>query len=293
MTKKTLVFVHGRSQQGRDPEKVKAEWLSTLALGLGIERAKRLQDVDIRFPFYGDLLEEFAAEMDKGLPPDILMRGEELTQDEKFAEFEREVALRLKEQLGLTDEQVDAEIIEIARKRGPLNWEWVQAIMRAADKIPGISATSIERQTRDVYMYLTRSKIRQTINDVVASQIPSSSTVVVGHSLGSVVAYDVLRTVKSPKKIPLYVTVGSPLGVGPISRVLLPHVFPPNVGHWFNASDDRDVVALNPLTKAYFDITPEIENYHGVKNGTNNAHGIVGYLNDPKVAAKIFAGLFD
>ncbi len=292
MTKRALIFVHGRSQQGRDPDEIKEEWLSTLALGLGEQRASRLKDVDVRLPYYGDILESFSQQMDEALPPDILMRGEEPVKDEKFTEFEREIVFGLKDRLGLRDEQIDAQIRETARDRGPLNWEWVQAIMRAADKLPGISAGSIERHTRDVYMYLTRSKVRLAINEIVDKLIPETSAVVVGHSLGSVVAYDVLRTAPSVKKVPLFVTVGSPLGVGPISRVLLPHTFPLNVEHWFNASDDRDVVALNPLDKAHFEIVPEIESYPSVKNGTENAHGIAGYLNDPVVASKIYDALF-
>ena len=62
---------------------------------------------------------------------------------------------------------------------------------------------------------------------------------------------------------------------------------PACVHHWFNAYDDRDVVALSALDTRGFNVTPAIENKRDVMNFTNNRHGITGYLADPVVAAKI------
>jgi hypothetical protein len=39
-----------------------------------------------------------------------------------------------------------------------------------------------------------------------------------------------------------------------------------------NAFDTRDLVALCPLERANFPVTPEIENYAAVKNSTGNRH---------------------
>ena len=50
-----------------------------------------------------------------------------------------------------------------------------------------------------------------------------------------------------------------------------------------------DVVALNPLDSTFFNVRPEIFNFKGVKNHTDNQHGIVGYLNDPTVAKHIYS----
>jgi len=60
---------------------------------------------------------------------------------------------------------------------------------------------------------------------------------------------------------------------------------------WYNAYDERGVVALNPLSKKYFDITPEIENKDDVRNHTDNRHGIEGYLDDKDVAREIYEAL--
>ena len=46
-------------------------------------------------------------------------------------------------------------------------------------------------------------------------------------------------------------------------------------------------MALNPLDSDYFPADPEIINYDGVDNQTENRHGIIGYLNDANVARHI------
>jgi len=78
-----------------------------------------------------------------------------------------------------------------------------------------------------------------------------------------------------------YITLGSPL-VRSIQRWWSgPLTMPSCVEDgWFNAYDDRDVVALCPLDKHSFDI---ILSHHeqAVKKQTENRHGIEGYLNDP------------
>lgn len=91
--------------------------------------------------------------------------------------------------------------------------------------------------------------------------IPAGKTVVVGHSLGSVVAYDVLRNTARQLDVSLFMTVGSPLGVGPIRRTMKPLRFPKNVVSWYNAFDERDAVALHALDAATFPVDPPIENY--------------------------------
>ena len=62
-------------------------------------------------------------------------------------------------------------------------------------------------------------------------------------------------------------------------------------GGWFNAMDQRDVVALYPLDGTHFPIDPAIENKTDVDNDTENRHGISGYLTDKVVAKRIYDAL--
>jgi pimeloyl-ACP methyl ester carboxylesterase len=168
----------------------------------------------------------------------------------------------------------------------------VQAIIQALDHIPGLNSRLIDAFTRDVYVYLTYLGVRAQIDKVVADALGDGPCVVVTHSLGNVVAYNVLRARAATPQYPKLVMVGSPLGIRVIKQQLAtPLVSPPCVWQWFNAYDDRDVVALVPLDGQTFNVTPAIENKNDVLNFTDNRHGIEGYLADPVVAQQVVLGL--
>ena len=78
-----------------------------------------------------------------------------------------------------------------------------------------------------------------------------------------------------------------------IQRLVVPPALkmPEGVSGWFNAYDDRDVVALRALDSSTFPITPPIRNKADVNNHTTNRHGIVGYLDDAEVARWICEAL--
>jgi hypothetical protein len=285
-----LVLVHGRGQQGLDPSKLKSDWLETLRRGAQKHGRTLADTLDVAFPYYGDTLDKFAREYNVPLTSDIQTRGSQV--DDEFLVFQAEIAEALRQRSGVTDAQVDAEYGANAKPKGPLNWEWVQAILRALDKHGGgMSQTALELLTRDVFLYTTRAGVRDEIDRIVAGTLTEQPTVVVAHSLGSIVAYSVLRSDRRSLRIPLFLTVGCPLGVRPIRDQFRPLRFPLPVKAWLNAFDTRDVVALYPLDKANFPVTPEVDNYPDVKNSTDNRHGIAGYLDDSQVAKRLLDSL--
>jgi hypothetical protein len=111
---------------------------------------------------------------------------------------------------------------------------------------------------------------------------------VIDHSLGTVVAYNVLGA--AARKIPLYVTVGSPLGIRATRQTLAPIRNPVGSKGWYNAYDAHDFVSLYPLDKDNFDVSPAITNNGTVQNLTENQHGIIGYLDDANVAKAVCSG---
>jgi hypothetical protein len=286
-----LVFVHGRSQQGKDPVALKREWLGALEKGLQKNGLVLTADVEVLLPFYGDRLDAFAKASEVPLTEDLRTKGGEADAD--FLAFEAAMAEALRERAGITDQQVNEVYGGNPKPKGPQNWEWVQAIFRALDKhVPGMTGKGLETFTRDVYLYSTRSGVKAEIDGIVAAALTEAEpTVVVGHSLGSVVAYNVLREDPRALQVPCYITVGCPLGVRPIRDQLRPLKFPKPAKAWYNAYDDRDVVALRPLDRGNFPVTPAVTNYSKVKNDTDNRHGIVGYLDDPTVAQAIHEAL--
>lgn len=285
-----LLLVHGRSQQGKDPEALKAAWLE--ALRRGAEKSKRAlpQNINVAFPFYGDVLDDFAKQYEIPLTSDIQTKGSAV--DNEFLAFQAEIAEAIRNRAGISDDQVNSEYGPNPKPKGPQNWEWVQAIVRAIDKhAGGVTQLTLETFMRDVFLYTTRAGVRDEIDRIVARELTEEPTVVVGHSLGSVVAYSILRSDPRSLNVPLYVTVGSPLAIRPIRDQFRPLRFPKSAQSWFNAFDKRDVVALYPLDNSNFPVATGIQNYADVKNHTENRHGIVGYLDDPKVAVQILDAL--
>jgi hypothetical protein len=298
--KRQLVLVHGRAQEKKDAIALKAEWLDALKDGLrqnGLELP--LSDEDIRFPFYGDTLYDMVEGKSAGESAEVIVRGENADAEEN--QFLRALMEEIRRK-SVTDAQMAEMAGEEVVHRGPLNWEWTQSILKAVDRyVPHGSGASIALFTHDVYKYLKNPAIRQEIDDGVSAAItPDVETVVVAHSLGTVVAYNLLRQrgVRLGWKVPLFVTVGSPLAItlirDSLRRFAPPIQCPQCAPRWFNAMDQRDVVALYPLVPTQFPldpVNPAIENKRDVRNNTTNRHGIGGYLNDKEVAKRIYDAL--
>jgi pimeloyl-ACP methyl ester carboxylesterase len=157
--------------------------------------------------------------------------------------------------------------------------------------VPWLSKQLLARLTADVAAYLTRPHVTAEVNRVIASDLGDGPTVVVGHSLGSIVAYWVLRTDTREVDVPLLITIGSPLGIDVVKRYLpAPLGMPPRVRHWLNLADRRDPVAL--YSRLDRDTFPaEIENVDDVHNPEDDPHGIVGYLSDTILCKRISSAL--
>lgn len=299
---KQLVFVHGRAQQHKDAAALKAEWIDSWNKGLADSALQiPIPESDIRFPYYGDTLFDLAAGSSAAEAAAVVVKGmlgleapDTLADPEQRA-FVREVLLEVERQRGISAADIAAVTGRDTNEKGALNWGWVQDLLETIDRrIPFASGASIALATNDVYQYLENNAIRAAIEDGVRQALmPSVPTVVVSHSLGTVVAYNLLRREGSQHgwKVPLFVTLGSPLGVNAIRKKLAKNYHPPCAERWFNAFDERDVVALFPLDDKNFAVEPAIHNKTDVNNLTANRHGISGYLSDPDVARTIHAAL--
>jgi hypothetical protein len=297
-----LVLVHGRSQEGKDAKALKAEWLDALDEGL-CKSGLRLPipEESVRLPFYGDTLYELSQGMPADAAADVIVRGDAQEVDREELRFTRAVMQEIAKKSGIAEEQIAAAVGQDVVARGPQNWEWFQGILRVIDRfVPFGSGSSVALFTRDVYQYLKNSAIREHIEKGVREAFSDQvETVVVSHSLGTVVAYNLLRREGHLRnwKLPLFVTLGSPLAINEIRKTLrsfAPTRCPECASAWFNAMDQRDVVALYPLDTQCFPLNPlqpAIENKTDVRNRTRNRHGIAGYLDDKDVAKRIYDAL--
>jgi hypothetical protein len=280
-----LVLIHGRGQGDTSEEKLREAWLAALATGLQAAQLGPLDSsVDVRVPFYGKLLDELT---ETPAPGEVVSRGPGGDVDR----FEGAFVLELAERAGVTDEEIRAELGEPVQDRGPQNWPWVLAAGRALSKRAPWLGAILLRLVSDVNAYLTRLDVREAVDELVVPHLVGAPTVVVGHSLGSVVAYVNLVNRERDSKAPMLATLGSPLGID-VVKANLPRPLrkPAGVARWFNAADERDPVALFPrLDRDSF--PAEIENLSDVHNPRDNPHGIAGYLADKVVARKILEAL--
>jgi hypothetical protein len=290
-----LILVHGRSQQQKDGGELKKAWIE--AWEKGLEKSgltSPITDADIHFPYYGDTLAQMVDGKSAEQAADVIIKGVTTPppdEQQVMREMINEIALHQ----GVAEVDVIAALAPEVVKKGPQNWAWVQGILSLLDKVEPLSARLVALVTADVAKYLTNAAIQQEINDGVLKALKAGQdAVVVSHSLGTVVAYQVLMS--RPSQFPtipvkLFVTLGSPLAMNAIKSRVRPHTFPKPIGAWYNAMDPDDVVSLYPLSKKYFNTGGTIENHEAVDNWTDNQHGIAGYLDDAKVAKQIYDAL--
>ena len=122
-------------------------------------------------------------------------------------------------------------------------------------------------------------------------QVGGGPFIVIGHSQGSMIAYQVLRKLqKSQCDVRLFLTIGSPLGLQEVQDMLLklepdrPLAVPDCVDRWLNVAERLDPVALDTDLSNDYGQNPRgirIENISRLKinpEWESNPHSGTGYL---------------
>jgi subtilisin family serine protease len=150
----------------------------------------------------------------------------------------------------------------------------------------------------DVRDFLFDADRRGRMEDTLRRRIAAGGGpfIVVAHSQGSMIAYDVLRALKREQAdVRLFVTIGSPLGMDEVQDVLKaiggPLRVPECVARWVNVAERLDPVALDPELKGEF-----ARNGRGVQiedvavrnpDWQTNPHSATGYLGTEAVRAVV------
>lgn len=131
----------------------------------------------------------------------------------------------------------------------------------------------------------------QMVGRFVGAMPPiGTPTVVVAHSLGTAIAYVALSKLQA-WPVPLFLTVGSPLGMRVLERALGPYRKPACVARWLNVAERLDLVAVDG------DLGDDVA---GVENicevGVNllapaHPHVAEGYLASPACRGAVTAAL--
>ena len=146
----------------------------------------------------------------------------------------------------------------------------------------------------DVIKYLV-GDAGPAIRDRVSAAIPTGEPIIVlAHSLGTIVAYDVLAS-RPELDVRLFLTVGCPLGIANVQRRIgdrsgPPARIPAGVAAWRNFADAFDPVALE-LTLADEFLPRDFIVDAIVDNKALLNHDLVGYLETAEVAGTIAAAV--
>ena len=147
---------------------------------------------------------------------------------------------------------------------------------------------------RDVNDFLFNKERRDAMEQTLIERISAGGGpfVVIAHSQGSMIAYDVLRQLdRAECQVPLFITIGSPLGMQEVQDALrqwagdrLP--FPPCVDDWVNVADPLDPVAIDKDISNDFE--GSIRNFVGLNpDSPRHPHSGTGYLSMPSVRSAV------
>ncbi|MFC8920416.1 trypsin-like peptidase domain-containing protein [Streptomyces sp. NPDC057116] len=284
-----LVFVHGRSQQGKNVEMLRRDWSAGLNHGLTRAGMAPIDPGDTWFPYYGDTLIG-AVEQNESVPRPA--GGTRTATAGTAAEacapagpargtYERLIAeaaanAHMPPDGATANEAFGGSLVGALQRQ--LSW-----LAAKTDLDEWVIATIL----RDVAAYLDDQEVREAVLNEVLRSVPTSGEVVlVTHSLGTVVGMDLLTRLGPDVNVALLVTAGSPLGLDTVQNRLLvggPKL-PDGQFPWVNVWCPTDAVAIGcPLGDTWQSELTDM----AVTNARDRAHDIEEYLLHPEVAARI------
>lgn len=141
--------------------------------------------------------------------------------------------------------------------------------------------------------YVKNPQIRAQVLTRILRELPESgSLVIVGHSLGSVIAADLLRRLPVGVKVAGMITVGSPLGNGNFDVDKLRDTLrepPTNLAWWVNFWNVHDPVAAYRGVSSVF---PWLVDFRIQTRMSHHAHDAAEYLTNEDVVEAIGFALF-
>ncbi len=164
---------------------------------------------------------------------------------------------------------------------------------------------------RDVHHYLFNKSITPRPEETFQVQdeirqrflanlnaVDAQPHVVISHSMGTVISYDVLKRVEASPGIDTLITLGSPLGLSEIQDQMEPEYtnrdgFPTKVAHWSNLADGLDpVCGADPrLANDYRRDDQTVVRDEMVKNDGLFRHPVSKYLRQPSLQAAVRSAL--
>ncbi len=303
---KHIILIHGRSYKP-NAVSLKRNWVGALAYGIERDHGKRalnkFKKARKTMAYYGDLTNTFLGKhtgkrwTKKREADDITDRKEALEALKLYGtrEFTRSNYNKIRD-LADVFKEAAASVFS-----GPLS------LFSIGDEIVGMVAPDMEHYWNpdDKFGSDVRWRLTQPLERAIKA---GDDILLIAHSLGSIVSYDVLwkfshygeyQHIRN-KGINTLVTIGSPLGDEIVKDELkganakFRRRYPQNIGHWINFAAEDDYIAHDPTLAndfkrmVQFGLTSSITDKHiynmAIRWDNSNPHHGTGYLIHPQMS---------
>lgn len=285
-----VVGVHGIGQSKTSQHQLTADWGRALQRGIDSLPDVAACGTSLEVPHWTALLARGA---DRLGPEDDLF-GESVPMEPTEEEFVAEAFADLVR----PEDVAFAEIQPMATLGLPKLWSprLTRLAMAYDRRYPGGGVQFFVRRMREVRYYLTKPALAAEVRAFVRDGFTLDTAVVIGHSLGSVIAYDLLRrkevsAADTPgSALHTLVTCGSPLGIPAVRRLMgitdgTPLQLDSNI-RWVNVFDPNDFITGGTSLSAGARKLTEAQ----VNNGIGDPHSALRYLRSVPVARAVTGG---
>lgn len=288
-----LVLVHGINNENNSAAEVEDVWMKTLREAWRQNGLDPLAKMRVTNAYYADELAKLSSKAEGAVAAGT---GSRVSQVEFDLLQEYAAASGISQQdivLAANEEGINISVVEA----GVPHEAWVIAISRALENILPTRGKYLARLfLRQAAVYIERRGVQNRIKDIVRGKMfdDASPIVVVAHSLGTVISYELLsERAAADRIVPLFVTLGSPLAVRIVSNYVgKKREFPkPPIQKWLNGAHREDFVTLGRTLQKETIGFEGIENVDDVINNESDKHSIVSYLSDKNISCAIHKAL--
>ncbi len=304
---KIIIGIHGLANKPEEDE-LASFWNQSIAEGLKKTCKHEQPEFNLQMVYWADLLYATPQHNDEFFDFDHLYNSEPYTDGPARLEpYEEGVFDKIRKKW----RSVVGAAIDFLRKKFGMGWlaKWViEKILKDLDFYYD-KDRKIGDRSKPRKKVLARTVLQDELRNVLQSHA-GNQIMLIAHSMGTIIAYDVLRDMgrEDPSfEVAHFVTIGSPLGLpyvkakiiderdysgGKHERVRTPTIVTKS---WVNYADRRDRVALDTHLRDDFGpngrgvrvVDDLISNSYLSPSGGHNYHKSYGYLRTPELSKHI------
>ncbi len=276
---KVIIAIHGRANKPKK-ETLCDWWKTAIAEGLSKNLNEDLGNIAFEMAYYADIcFDQPLSDADNKEPYKEAKRGQ-------LKRYSHGTLSRIRAGLG---SWLDT----------PADW-----LEEHSQVFSSLAKTVAQQTLKDLGQYYTdkniRERIKKTLKDILVAR-RDDEIFLVSHSMGTIVAYDVLREIGRSQDlkgltVEHFVTMGSPLGLTPVKgNIIESHnrkLRTPSciTRSWLNFSDPEDFVCIDSHLRDEYErnsASIKVKDVMVCNDYPDNAHKSFGYLRTPEFSEHI------